>query len=83
MRRKKAEESELKFLITDKNISEEIPEGYVLTQKLKAGSLTEKGETIEVGVSAGLNSLTAEEIEKRELNWYKSRIYSIRIWTVR
>ena len=61
---KKAEESELKFLITDKNISEEIPEGYVLTQKLKAGSLTEKGETIEVGVSAGLNSLTAEEIEK-------------------
>ena len=61
---KKAEESELKFLITDKNTSGEIPEGYVLTQKLKAGSLTEKGETIEVGVSAGLNSLTAEEIEK-------------------
>ena len=61
---KKAEESELKFLITDKNTSEEIPEGYVLIQKLKAGSLTEKGETIEVVVSAGLNNLTAEKIEK-------------------
>ena len=35
-----------------------------MIQKLKAGSLTEKGETIEVVVSAGLNNLTAEKIEK-------------------
>ena len=61
---KKAEESNLKFLITDKQFSTTIPENRILSQELAAGSLTEKESSIRVVVSAGLNSMTAEEIQK-------------------
>ena len=61
---KKAEESNLKFLITDKQFSTTIPENRILSQELVAGSLTEKENSIRVVVSAGLNSMTAEEIKK-------------------
>ncbi len=61
---KKAEESNLKFLITDKQFSTTIPENRILSQELAAGSLTEKENSIRVVVSAGLNSMTAEEIQK-------------------
>ena len=39
---KKADESNLKFLITDKQFSTTIPENRILSQELAAGSLTEK-----------------------------------------
>ena len=61
---KKAEELNLKFLITDKQFSTTIPENRILSQELAAGSLTEKESSIRVVVSAGLNSMTAEEIQK-------------------
>ena len=61
---KKADESNLKFLITDKQFSTTIPENRILSQELAAGSLTEKESSIRVVVSAGLNSMTAEEIQK-------------------
>ena len=61
---KKAEESNLKFLITDKQFSTTIPENRILSQELAAGSLTEKENSIRVVVSAGLTSMTAEEIQK-------------------
>ena len=61
---KKADESNLKFLITDKQFSTTIPENRILSQELAAGSLTEKENSIRVVVSAGLNSMTMEEIKK-------------------
>ena len=61
---KKADESNLKFLITDKQFSTTIPENRILSQELAAGSLTEKESSIRVVVSAGINSMTAEEIQK-------------------
>ena len=61
---KKADESNLKFLITDKQFSTTIPENRILSQELAAGSLTEKESSIREVVSAGLNSMTAEEIQK-------------------
>ena len=62
--RAKTENANLQFLIMDKQFSTQIPENKILSQEVKAGSVIEAGQSLQVVVSAGINTLTAEELEE-------------------
>ncbi len=58
------ESSELVFMITQKQFSLEIPENKILSQEVDAGSITDMGTQVNVIVSAGVNSMTVQEMEE-------------------
>ena len=62
--RAKTENANLQFLIMDKQFSTQIPENKILSQEVEAGSVIEAGQSLQVVVSAGINTLTAEELEE-------------------
>ena len=60
---KETEEADLQFLIVDKQFSTQIPENRVLRQELKAGDVIERNTELHVVVSAGVETMTPEEME--------------------
>lgn len=62
---RKLENAGLKLLITDKQVSMQIPENRILSQEKTAGMVLDADTEIKVIVSAGVNSLTAKELEEK------------------
>ena len=61
---KRTEDAQLSFMIMDKQFSGEIPENQILSQSIDPGSIIGEGAELQVVVSAGLNTMTAEELEE-------------------
>lgn len=58
----RGEEAGLIVQITDKEYSNEIQEGRILSQSLKKGSIQEKGSTVNVVISAGIEKTLVPEV---------------------
>lgn len=58
----RGEEVGLTVQITDKEYSNEIQEGRILSQSLKKGSIQEKGSTVNVAISAGIEKTLVPEV---------------------
>lgn len=52
------------MLIIGKEFSRDIPENRIMKQEQRAGGIIESGEKVKVIVSAGPNSMSAEEMRE-------------------